>query len=186
MNLEGLKMCDATAAIQGGQAYAEYQQKRKETDAANAAANASIVSGREDYNYQTGVAQEDYQVNNRAQNQNEFDIILANRAAKATAVTSAATSGVTGRSVTDTISAIVQAGARNVVRTKDQESVLERAYDAQSRGLQKNLEQVIASNPLTEGPSPLGVVLGIGGATAGADQRQRKNGGTGFLPDFLA
>lgn len=178
-------MCDATAALQGGKAVMEYQQQRKEIDAANAAANASIVSGRENYNYQTGAAQEDFQANTRAQNQSEFDIILANRAAKATAVTSAASSGVTGKSVTDTIAAIVQAGARNTVRSKDQEAVLDRQYDAQARGLQKNLEQVYASNPLQSGPNPLGAVLGIAGATHGANERQIESGKEGFLPSFL-
>lgn len=179
-------MCDATAALQGGKAVLEYQQERKQIDAANAAANASIVSGRENYNYQTGVAQEDFQANTRAQNQSEFDIILANRAAKATAVTEAASSGVTGKSVTDTIAAIVQAGARNTVRSKDQEAVLDRQYDAQARGLQKNLEQVYASNPQQAGPSPMGAILGIAGATQGANSRQIDSGQKGFLPDFLA
>lgn len=185
MNLEGMKMCDATAALQGAKAVSEYQEERKKTDAANAAANASIVSGREDYNYQTGVAQEDFQANTRAQNQSEFDIILANRAAKATAVTEAASSGVTGKSVTDTIAAIVQAGARNTVRSKDQEAVLDRQYDAQARGLQKNLEQVYASNPMQAGPNPLGAALGIAGATVGANERNMDGGGESFLPTFL-
>lgn len=179
-------MCDATAALQGGKAVMEYQQQREETDAANAAANASIVSGREEYNYQTGVAQEDYSANIRAQNQSEFDVILANRAAKSTAVTSAASEGVTGKSVSDTIAAIVQAGARNTVRSKDQEAVLDRAYNAQGRGLQKNLEQIIANNPQKANPSPVGAVLGIAGATQGANTRQIEAGGNGFLPSFLA
>jgi len=179
-------MCDATAALQGGQAALEYQQQREETDAANAAANASIASGREDYNYQTGEAQQDYSANVRAQNQSEFDIILANRAAKSTSVASNASEGVTGKSVTNTIAAIVQAGARNTVRSKDQEAVLDRAYNAQGRGLQKNLEQVYANNPLKANPSPLGAVLGIAGATQGANTRQVKAGKTGFLPSFLA
>jgi len=186
MNLEGLKMCDVTAAIQGGKAVMEYKQQREQTDAANAAANASIVSGREDYNYQIGAAQEDYEANIRAQNQSEFDVILANRAAKATSVASAASEGVTGKSVTNTIAAIVQAGARNTVRSKDQEAVLDRAYDAQSRGLQKNLEQVYASNPLKANPSPLGAVLGIAGATYDANSRQIDAGKKGFLPSSLA
>lgn len=178
-------MCDATAALQGAKAVSEYQEERKKINAANAAANASIVSGREDYSYRTGAAQEDFQMNMRGQNQSEFDIILANRAAKATAVTSAASSGVTGKSVTDTIAAIVQAGARNTVRSKDQEAVLERQYDAQARGLQKNLEQVYASNPLQSGPSPMGTILGIAGATHGANERNIEAGGKSFLPDFL-
>ena len=186
MNLEGLKMCDATAALQGGKAVMEYQQQREETDAANAAANASIVSGREEYNYQTGAAQEDYSANIRAQNQSEFDVILANRAAKATAVTSNASEGVTGKSVTNAIAAIVQAGARNTVRSKDQEAVLDRAYNAQGRGLQKNLEQIIANNPQKANPSPVGAALGIAGATQGANTRQIEAGGNGFLPSFLA
>lgn len=178
-------MCDATAALQGGKAVMEYQQERKRIDADNAAANASIVSGRENYNYQIGAAQEDFQANMRAQNQSEFDIILANRAAKSTAVTSAASSGVTGKSVTDTIAAIVQAGARNTVRSKDQEAVLDRQYDAQARGLQKNLEQVYASNPQQANPSPLGAALGIAGATQGANERVIAGGNEGFLPDYL-
>ena len=179
-------MCDATAALQGGQAYMEYQNQRDEINAANASANASIASGREDYNYQIGESQTDYQANIRAQNQSEFDTILANRAAKSTAIASAASEGVSGKSVTNTIAAIVQAGARNTVRSKDQEAVLDRAYDAQSRGLQKNLEQVYANNPLQANASPLGAVLGIATATQGANTRQIDSGKKGFLPSFLA
>ena len=178
-------MCDATAALQGAKAVSDYQQQRKQIDSANAAANASIVSGRQNYNYQTDAAQGDFQANMRAQNQSEFDIVLANRAAKSTAVTSAASSGVTGKSVTDTIAAIIQAGARNTVRSKDQETVLDRQYDAQARGLQKNLEQVYANNPQQSGPSPLGAALGIAGAAYGANERDIEGGGDGFLPDFL-
>lgn len=182
MNSEGLTMCDATAAIQGAQTYAQYEEQRQQIKAQNAAADRSIMSGREEYNYQTGEIQEDFQANVRAQNQSEFDVILANRAAKSTAVASAASQGVTGRSVTDTINSIIQAGERNLVRTKDQENVIERQYDAAGRGLQKNLEQVYASNPKQAGPSILGAALGIGGAAAGADQRQKDAGGSGFLP----
>lgn len=175
-------MCDVTAAVQGGQAVAQYQAEREKVNAANAAANASIQSGREDYNYQTGVAQQDYQFNARAQNQTEFDTILANRAARSTAVASAASQGVTGKSVDATINAIIQQGARNTTRVKDQEIVLERAYDASARGQQKNLEQVYANNPLQASPSPLGAVLGIAGATAGANDRAIDRNGSGFLP----
>lgn len=175
-------MCDVTAAIQGGQAVAEYQAERDQVKSANAAAMSSIASGQKDYNYRTGVLQEDFQQNTRAQNQSEFDAIMAGRAAVGTGVASAASEGVTGKSVSNTIDSIVQQSARNKVRVKDQEGVLERQYEAQGRGAMKDLEQVYASNPLQAAPNPLGVALGIGGATAGANDRQIDRTGSGFLP----
>jgi len=178
-------MCDVTAAVQGGQAVMQYQAEREKVNAANAAANASITSGRKDYNYKSGVAQGNYQLDARAQNQTEFDTILANRAARSTAIASAASQGVTGKSVDATINAIIQQGARNTTRVKDQEIVLDRAYEAEAYGMQKNMEQVIASNPLQAAPNPLGVALGIGGATAGANDRMIDTKGTGFLPSMF-
>lgn len=178
-------MCDVTAAVQGGQAVMQYQAEREKVNAANAAANASITSGRKDYNYQTGAAQQDFQFEARAQNQNEFDTILANRAARSTAIASAASQGVSGKSVDATINAIIQQGARNTTRVKDQEIVLERAYEASARGMQKNMEQIIANNPLQASPSPLGAVLGIAGATSGANDRAIAQDKPGFLPSLF-
>ena len=68
---------------------------------------------------------------------------------------------------------------------KDQEVVLERAYEASSRGMQKDLEQVYANNPMQDSPNPLGLALGIGGAASGANDRIIDQGGKGFLPTFL-
>lgn len=178
-------MCDATAAIQGGQAYMQYEAEKDKVNSANAAAMRSIASGQKDYNYKTGMLQEDFQQNTRAQNQSEFDAIMAGRAAVATGVASAASEGVTGKSVSNTIDSIVQQSARNKVRVKDQEGVLERQYEAQGRGAMKDLEQVYASNPIQAAPNPLGVALGIGGATAGANDRVIDAGGKGFLPSMF-
>ena len=51
--------------------------------------------------------------------------------------------------------------------------------------MQKNMEQVIANNPLQDAPNPLGLALGIGGATAGANDRMIDTKGTGFLPSMF-
>lgn len=164
-------MCDVTAAVQGAQAVQQHQEERKRIDAENAAANANISSGREDYNYKNNANQKDFELNSRGVNQSKFDQVLATRAAIATAKTSAADSGTMGNSVDGLLASVMQKGARNVNRLDDDQTANELNYERTGYSNQKNMEQIIASNPLKAGPNPLGVVLGIGGAAGGYDNR---------------
>jgi len=174
-------MCDATAAISAGKAVAGYAAEQEKVNAENEARSENIQSAQRDNIVRNNAAQIDYQLDVKAQNQEEFDAVIAKRAAMSSSATYAASSGVTGKSVTNTLQAIAQAGNRNKTRLDDKEEVIERNYEARTRAIKSDLEQSYASNRFQDGPSPIGMVLGIAGAGLEANERAIARGGNGFL-----
>lgn len=159
-------MCTLMAGVQAVGAVASYVGQQQATDAYNANAAAAHRDAKYAAANKYSDLQRKYYFESKGTNQEGYKAALKARSEQGTLQASAGSSGIAGGSYTlDALEAQSrQIAAENESRVQAKRDDAQMALIGQSESVRAEAQQRINSMPFKEGPSPLGLAIGLASA----------------------
>lgn len=161
-------MCELTAILGIASSVAGFASESQKAGEENATRSRNRVSAIEDYNAQITNENHNLTQAQKTTNSEGFDAVLAARDAAGKATAEAASQGAAGISVDAVMNAIAGEAGRNEIRIDDKReaNVFDFKNNLTSASTQAK-SRTNANQPIS-GPSPLGLMINIATAGAGA------------------